>query len=377
MMKPGLERATTVSILAFIGSVLFTMILRWAQSMDPIFDAQIAMILGAFMSAFAFTWGMGATDPRMSQHPHEPEYDPETGLIVASEHHEEEVDEMALESSTQPFRVLGYSMWQVSFWVICLIVAVLGFATLPTGLYIQTAGEPEAQAAAIGMDYATLQLPFGGPEIQMSQLAVFIGFVVFLLISLMAIGGGISMIVTMLNRVVKEVQNEGQTVRFAYEKDTPQESFLPELIKLGLVVGAFFLFWSIERDINPEMWRLIGAVVLGLVVTVMLNRWRANVSRVQFIRILAMTITFFTLFSVLYILHYEALVGLAVARPIWLRTLLSHLGTIGVTPLVTFLLFPGLIYGIVNEYAGNIVRAWRKPEPTSESTEIQPVEATE
>ncbi|PJF22285.1 MAG: hypothetical protein CUN56_06785 [Phototrophicales bacterium] len=376
-MKPGLERATTAAILGFIGSVVFTILLRGAQNLQPVFDPEVAMILGAFVSSFAFTWGMGATNPQMSQHPHEPEYDPETGLIVAeAPHEEEEVDEVAVESSSPPFRVLGYSMWQISFWVTCLVVAVLGFATLPTGLYLQTAGDPEAQTAAIGMNYATLKLPFGGAEIQLSQLAVFVGFIIFTLVSLMAIGGGIALVFTILNRVVKEVENEGKTVRFSYETNTPRETFLPELVKMLLVIAAFWGFWSIERDINPELWRLIIAIVFGSFAGFILHRMRRQAaSTIQLMRVVFLGVTFFTLFSVLYILHYEVLVGLPIARPGWLRTLLSHLGTIGLTPLVTFLLFPGLIYNLIKDYAGKIVQTWG--EPTSESTDIQPVEVSE
>ena len=58
------------------------------------------MVLGSFISAGVFVWGMGAFDPRMNVH---------------GEHHEIEAAAPAVES---PLTLLGGFTWQITFWVI-------------------------------------------------------------------------------------------------------------------------------------------------------------------------------------------------------------------------------------------------------------------
>lgn len=75
MDKPGLQRAIPYMLLAFIGSLLLVYTIRSAQQMDPVWvndvtseGAQVGLVLAAFASMGAFMWGIGAFDPKMSEH---------------------------------------------------------------------------------------------------------------------------------------------------------------------------------------------------------------------------------------------------------------------------------------------------------------------
>lgn len=75
MDKPGLQRAIPYMLLAFVGSLLFVYVIRSAQQMDPVWvndntseGAQVGLVLAAFASMGAFMWGVGAFDPKMSEH---------------------------------------------------------------------------------------------------------------------------------------------------------------------------------------------------------------------------------------------------------------------------------------------------------------------
>ncbi|GEM_PF-947287 len=75
MDKPGLQRAIPYMLVAFIGSLLLVYGIRTAQQMDPVWanadtseGAQVGLVLAAFASMGAFMWGIGAFDPKMSEH---------------------------------------------------------------------------------------------------------------------------------------------------------------------------------------------------------------------------------------------------------------------------------------------------------------------
>ncbi len=175
-MKPGLTRAVPMAILGFIIGALFVMVLRGLQGLDPLWNPQIGFIVAAFTTSGFFVWGMGGFNPEMNTHPHEPEVDRETGLILA-EAHEEEVNE----EDYPPARLFGYSLWQIAFWTIIGVVALAAVA-LYSGFFIQTSPDPSASAAAVG--YSTIELPFFGDEVQLSQLTIFAGLIIFTLLSL-------------------------------------------------------------------------------------------------------------------------------------------------------------------------------------------------
>ena len=75
MDKPGLSRALPAMLVGFIGSLAIVYALRVLQQMEPVWmsadsseGAQVGLILAAFVSMGTFMWGVGAFDPKMSEH---------------------------------------------------------------------------------------------------------------------------------------------------------------------------------------------------------------------------------------------------------------------------------------------------------------------
>ena len=75
MDKPGLGRAIPALIVGFIASLAIVYALRTWQNMDPVWmsadsseGAQVGLVLAAFVSMATFMWGVGAFDPKMSEH---------------------------------------------------------------------------------------------------------------------------------------------------------------------------------------------------------------------------------------------------------------------------------------------------------------------
>lgn len=268
-MKPGLARAVPMGFLGFLAGALLVIIIRGLQNMDPLWDAQVGFILAGFMSAGAFLWGMGAFDPRMSTHPHEPEVD-EYGLVVA----EPQEEHTPPEEDAKPLTVLGYSIWQVSFLTIVLLLLLAGWASLPGGFFLRVSSDPEASTADVG--YETIALPFGGPEVEVSQLTVFVGFVIFTLLSLAVIGGVIALVFYSLSYGVTNVRaNESAPLG---TEPIQRHSAIHRLINLAklavLFVVLYLAFYYVLVGLvlpNPEIVRVVvslaNALIFALVIT--------------------------------------------------------------------------------------------------------------
>ncbi len=75
MDKPGLGRAIPALIVGFVASLAFVYAMRSLQQMNPVWmnaesseGAQVGLVLAAFVCMGAFMWGVGAFDPKMSEH---------------------------------------------------------------------------------------------------------------------------------------------------------------------------------------------------------------------------------------------------------------------------------------------------------------------
>jgi hypothetical protein len=89
---------------------------------------------------------------------------------------------------------------------IVVLVVIFGVATIPNFLTLQTVGDPEGDAAAVG--YIPVQLPFGGPEIMVSELVFFALFILWTLLSLAIVAGVIGLLFYLLSRGVAETKGE-------------------------------------------------------------------------------------------------------------------------------------------------------------------------
>jgi len=369
-MKPGITRAVPMGILGFIFGLLFVTGLRALQGLDPAFDLGLGMIVAAFTTSGFFVWGMGGFDPRMSQHPHEPEVN-ELGLIVAPAEDDSAADEEE-EKTAPPFRVLGYSMWQVAFWLIVTILLVWGFAWLPTGLTLEVSSDAEAQRSAIGT--FTLDLPFLDEPLVMSQLTAFVGVVIIILLALGAVAGGIALLMTSLSRNVTEAR-QNAPVRLAYHAE-PRPPFVSEIIKMAIIAGAFVVFYAIGSPIGEVLLALVIMAVVGAALGALITRLtRSHLSGSELTRAyitdMCLGIAFVVMFPLMWILHYEVFVGVPFARPDWFRTLASLGGTVVVSPLVIFVLFPERVSVLVR---GTLAGTARWMRGGGQTTDIQQVE---
>jgi hypothetical protein len=291
-MQPGLTRAVPMGIVGFLIGAGIVLTLRLLQGLDPVWDAEIGVIVATFTASGLFVWGMGAFDPKMSAHPHEPPS--EYGIILADEHEEAHEDE---EEADEPTQILGWSIWQVSFWTTVVIVVLFGVATLPTGFTLQISHDPAASFERVG--YFTMELPFGGPEIEVSQLTAFVGFVIFTLASLALIGGAIALGMAALSQGVT-------------------------LAKAGIESGGGV---AASDPQERNIIALAQSVVITLVVLV-----------------------------VLYVLFYYVFIGMVIPQPEWLLVALSLGNALVITLLVRY---PTPFLRVVGKAAGWLARVLR------------------
>lgn len=97
MDKPGLQRALPYMLVTFILSLMIVYGIRSLQNMDPVWmnettseGAQVGLVFAAFASMGAFLLGMGAFDPKMSEHgdhadDHAEEVAPESEFVLKTD----------------------------------------------------------------------------------------------------------------------------------------------------------------------------------------------------------------------------------------------------------------------------------------------------
>jgi hypothetical protein len=177
-----------MGILGFLFGGLIVIILRSLQGLTPLWDTGAGIVLGVLMAAAFFVWGVGGFDPRMSVHG-------------------EAADEVDEEAEATPAGLLRGSIWQIATLLLLLLLAVAAFALLPGGLALTITADPLASTAQVGM--FEMELPFGGPVVQVSQLVVFIVVIIIMFLSLGVAAAVISAILYALNRGIREAQTGG------------------------------------------------------------------------------------------------------------------------------------------------------------------------
>lgn len=185
MIQPGIRRAVPMAIIGFMVGAALVMLLRAAQSLTPLWDTGVVLILSTFTTAVFFMWGIGAFNPRLSVH----------GEDVAEP---PPLDDLL--NQQKPPTILGYTIWQLAFWLIVLVLVLAAGAVL--GPTLRTVGDPNASVSAVGL----VPVEIFGQEVLVSQIFIFIGFAVWLLISLALVAGVIGLVFFNLVRGVKEVE---------------------------------------------------------------------------------------------------------------------------------------------------------------------------
>lgn len=197
--KPNLARAIPMGIIGFVLAVFFVVGVRALQSMEPVWDTGVVLVVAPFFVTFAFIWGIGGLDSRLNQHPHQPEGGLPTALTVGDEEHHDTEE-------AKPFAILSAELWKVATALIVLLLVIFTLAMLPTGLTLRVVNQDVANTAAFE-PLTSFDLPLGLGTFEGSQLAVFLGIIGFTLFSLFAFAGGIGLLMYALNRQLASVKN--------------------------------------------------------------------------------------------------------------------------------------------------------------------------
>ena len=172
-----------------LGVVLVTAI-RALQGLDPVQDPGVSLVLGGFTAVGFFLWGIGAFDPRMSEHAHDPEHAEQLALALAEE-----------ETQAPPTAILGGYIWLLITGLLVLLLVIGAFALLPGAPTLQTTSSPLGNTAANGF----IEVQLLGQTFIISQLLLLIGFAAFMFVSLAVAAGALGFIFFALNRGVTEV----------------------------------------------------------------------------------------------------------------------------------------------------------------------------
>lgn len=276
-MQPGLSRAIPLGILGFIIGTLILIVLRTLQSLQPAFDTQLAVIMGGLFSAGFFVWGMGAFDPRMNVHAHEPGADDHHD-IVAADHTEPE---------EKPAAILGSYLWHVATLLLLLLLVIGAFALLPQGPRLQTVGNPAGDVAQIGEAQIPLdsQTFFGlidvsGDPAPVSKLAVLIGFIIFMFVSLGVVAGGLGFLMFALSRGSKNARAVKQTVMgpgvLAEPTAVNRIAFIALFIGLFVFLTLLFYYVLIGLILPTADFLLIASIANALLFTIIILRPKAT-----------------------------------------------------------------------------------------------------
>jgi|GEM_PF-571548 hypothetical protein len=197
MAQPGLGRAVSFGILGFLLGALLVTVIRGLQGLDPLWDSGIGIVFAMLFCAFGFVGGIGAFNFRLSAHGEGPE--------VEAIHHELEED------ARKPDYLLSSTIWQLAGILIGLVALIVFFALLPGGFALKTTAMPEASTAMVG--YVEMQI--GTYTVYVSQLVLFLIFVIFAFISLAVIAWALATAFYRYDRNYKIAQFEAKNATAA------------------------------------------------------------------------------------------------------------------------------------------------------------------
>lgn len=195
-MRPGLSRAIPMGILGLLLGIAVVTVIRALQGLEPVQDPGVSLVLAAFTAAGFFMWGIGAFDPRMSEHAHDPEHAEKLALALAEE-----------EAKAPPTSILSNYIWLITTGLMVLLLVIVVFALIPGSPALQTTSEPLGNAAANGF----VEVQIAGQTFIVSQLLLLVAYAAFMFLSLAAVAGAMGLAFFALNRGVTEVAAVPQT----------------------------------------------------------------------------------------------------------------------------------------------------------------------
>lgn len=199
MEKPGLSRGIPGALFGVAVGAALVAILRALSGIEPVWDNGVALVVVPFTVLTGWLWGVGAFNPKMSEHAGHDEHDDEHAIVPADEAHGEDEEET-------PMGILTSQLWRVTTLSLVAVFAFYALATNPftSGLFLQQSNDPEANAGAVDFEQ-TFALPLGMGEFEASQLTVFLGFVGFTILSILLVAGGLAFLFYAGHQQVAEV----------------------------------------------------------------------------------------------------------------------------------------------------------------------------
>ncbi len=281
MAQPGIGRAVWFGIIGFLTGAALVIVIRTLQNLNPIWDSGVGLVFAMFFSAFFFVWGIGGFNMKLSAHGEGPEV--------------EKIHEELEAKAKQPKSILSSAVWQIGGLLIGLLV-LLFVAALAGGMSLTTTTISDASLMMVGY----MEIEIAGQTVFLSQVVVLIGFILFILLSLAAIGGGLAWLMFRFDEDYKNREIEaaiapalGSGAAAAalpapgglavIEGEThspeakPQRSFtipLPKMLTNILVFGALLYFVSFPglvmfgfNNLLADMWGLLwGLFIISTVI---------------------------------------------------------------------------------------------------------------
>ena len=256
-----------------------------------------------------------------------------------------------------------------------LFVGLFAFATLPTGLNLQTTSVAGGNTAAIG--YFDFTIPFTDTTVTVSQLTLFAFFIFFTLASLFAVSWMIGRIFLSLSKNVNEVRTAPNAVgRYSFAPEGAKTRKIPFAIQLValvvlygvfIVVGYNFVFGSfLSFFSDPDILR-IGMTAVFVLLFGSLTYYA--IFQTELSKTLVMIGVLYTAIFLTYIISYHILVGFVLYSPdwIWMRILASLGNAFGLGFLIFYLIYPKRVNLLVGNTARNLLRMAQPEEPRAES----------
>ncbi|MGB7342370.1 MAG: hypothetical protein WBC91_25965 [Phototrophicaceae bacterium] len=188
MKHPGINRAIPGAVLGLIIGELIVMGIRVLQGL-PAWDPGVALVLAPFTMMAGWLWGVGAFNPKLSEHgEHHAEettaivkVDDDGNEIVVYDAHDHEEDDTS--------EIFFTEFWKSISLPVVLLAVVFLFSLIPNGFYLKVVDDANASPSAFA-NGVMLDLPFLG-TVETTQMVLFIVFIGFIGISLMIFAGGI------------------------------------------------------------------------------------------------------------------------------------------------------------------------------------------
>jgi len=183
--RPSISRAIPGALFGLAAGALAVYGLRAVSGIEPYWDTGVALVLTPFTMVAGWLWGIGAFNPKLSEHGEHAPHSDETAIVEADDaHHEEE--------EAGPFGLLLSQIWKIFTYPLLAFLAFYALAALPTGLLVQITDRPEASSASFANE-VILELPVFGTVVT-TQLVLFLGFVTFTIVSLLVFAGLIGLL---------------------------------------------------------------------------------------------------------------------------------------------------------------------------------------